>query len=684
MRLNFTIIGDKIECRDRRGTSTPPVLCPFMRTLAKLGLLALLFVAGMFASASLAADTPADSKPTQSDEKIAPPIDFAHQILPLLKARCSKCHTAGTYKGDMSMDTRESLLKSKAIKPGDAAQSELIKRVTSTNADERMPPKGDALSAAEINLLKRWIDEGANWQEGFSFARQKTATVPIALVRPELPEARDGRQHAIDRFADTYFAQNGVSFPKPVDDATFARRASLDLVGLLPTPARLEKFLADSSPNKRELYIDELLDNNVAYADHWLTFWNDLLRNDYTGTGYIEGGRKQITEWLYAALLSNKPYDEFTRELISPSLASEGFIRGFKWRGTVNASQSPEMQFAQNVGQVLLGVNLKCASCHDSFIDDWKLTDSWGMASIIADQPLEMFRCDVPTGKTAAPAFIFPELGTIDASLPPKERLEHLSKIMTDPKNGRWSRTLVNRVWHRLFGRGIVHPVDAMDGAPWSPELLDFLAVELRDNTYDVKDLLRRIANSQIYQSRCAEPADPAASDAIAFRGSVARRLTAEQFIDAIWQVTETAPTKPLNGVNAKRPSIEFEIRGNAPARAALMKTDLLMRSLGRPNRDQVVTTRPEDLSTLVALDMTNGPAMAELIGKGAANWRSKRADLSADQTIHAIYKATLCRRATQTEVATAREILGQKIDDESLADLLWCVVMLPEFQLVK
>ena len=169
--------------------------------------------------------------------------------------------------------------------------------------------------------------------------------------------------------------------------------------------------------------------------------------------------------------------------------------------------------------QVFLGVNLKCASCHDSFIDDWKLADSWGLAAIIADHPLEIYRCDVPTGKTAAPAFLFPELGSIDPQLPRKERLEQLSRLITDPHNGRLPRTLVNRLWQRLIGRGIVNPVDAMDAAPWSPELLDYLAAELVESGYDVKKLLRLIATSKIYQAQCVPPPESLAGDAPAFSG---------------------------------------------------------------------------------------------------------------------------------------------------------------------
>src|SRR5262249_5110783 len=150
------------------------------------------------------------------------------------------------------------------------------------------------------------------------------------------------------------------------------------------------------------------------------------------------------------------------RELISPTPESEGFIKGIKWRGNVNASQVPELQFAQNVAQVFFGINLKCASCHDSFIDNWKLRDSYGLAAVIADRPLELHRCDKPLGEKAVPRFVFAELGSIDAAQPRAKRLEQLAGLVTHSDNGRFTRTIANRLWQRLMGRGIVHPVDVM------------------------------------------------------------------------------------------------------------------------------------------------------------------------------------------------------------------------------
>src|SRR5262249_51431868 len=286
--------------------------------------------------------------------------------------------------------------------------------------------------------------------------------------------------------------------PGPViDDRIFARRAYVDIVGLIPRPEELETFLADRAADKRARLVQRLLADNQRYAEHWLTFWNDLLRNDYRGTGYIYGGRKQITSWLYEALATNKRYDRFVAELINPSPESEGFAKGIVWRGVVNASQTPQMQAAQNISQVFMGVNLKCASCHDSFINDWMLADAYGLASVYADGELEMVRCDKPTGQKAAMKFLYPELGSIDPKASKEDRMKRLAEIMTSKQNGRLARTVVNRFWARFMGRGLVEPLDDMEQRAWNPELLDWLAADLIENGYDLKKLIERILTSQ-------------------------------------------------------------------------------------------------------------------------------------------------------------------------------------------
>ena len=472
-----------------------------------------------------------------------------------------------------------------------------------------------------------------------------------------------------------------MSPPEPLDDAAFARRVFLDVIGLLPPPRELEAFVNDPAPDKRARLVRRLLDDRRAYADHWLTFWNDLLRNDYAGTGYIDGGRKQITGWLYRSLLDNKPYDQFVRELISPTPESEGFIKGIKWRGRVNASQVREIQFSQNVSQVFFGINMKCASCHDSFIDRWKLDDAYGLAAVIAEEPLEIARCDKPTGKTAVPKFLWPELGTIDAAQPREKRLERLAGLVTHPDNGRFPRTIVNRIWQRLMGRGIVHPVDVMANEPWSEDLLDYLATYLVDHGYDLKALIEHIVDSRAYQSSPAVASEGDSADGYVFRGPAVKRMTAEQFLDAVWLVTGTAPAKADATV---QPPCEATAPEHRFVRAALVKSDELMRSLGRPNREQVVTTRSDVLTTLEALDLSNGQVFDDILARGAADLLKAKPTATADELADTIYLRALGRRPTAGELAAARELVGSPPTPEGLADLLWVVFMLPEFQLIR
>jgi hypothetical protein len=609
-------------------------------------------------------------------------IDFSHDVVPILKSRCAECHTDGQYKGSLSLDSRADLLKSEAVVPGKSGESELFRRITSTDPDERMPSKGDPLSAKEIAVIKNWIDQGLVWEPGFRF-QAAVYVAPLKPRRVELPPARDDLRHPIDRLVSAYWEQHKVTPPALLDDAAFARRVYLDVVGLLPATEELQRFVGDPASDKRTRLVQALLADRRGYADHWLAFWNDLLRNEYRGTGYIDGGRKQISQWLYQSLLDNKAYDQFVRELISPTAESEGFILGIKWRGRVNASQVPPIQFSQNVSQVFFGINMKCASCHDSFIDHWKLDDAYSLAAVVADEPLEIHRCDKATGKMAAAGFLWPELGKFDAQAPKAQRLGQLAALVTHPENGRFSRTLVNRLWHRLMGRGIVHPVDVMANQPWNSDLLDYLATYLADHQYDMCQLLEHILTSRAYQSETIPVTDEIETEAFVFRGPQLKRMSAEQFLDAIWQITGTAPKK------ANAPMKLPEFSGVVPPerqyiRATLMHSDPLMRSLGRPNREQVVTTRGDVLTTLQALDLSNGPEMTELIARGAASLLKSHEKSTATQIVDRLFLRALSRPPNADEAAAAQSLVGDPVTQEGLEDLLWAVCMLPEFQLIR
>ena len=460
------------------------------------------------------------------------------EVRAILAHNCYQCHSENKHKGELVLDNKRGVFKGGESGPvivaGMPGESEMYKRISlPPDQDGVMPKKGKVLQANEIELIKLWIEKGAHWSDR---ALKVFPEAELALLKPSLPNSSK-ESHPVDQLIGAYFENHNVDWTDVVNDQIFVRRVYLDIIGLLPEPEQIVQFVNDQRPNKREELIDKLLADNHGYTQHWLSFWNDLLRNDYSGPGFITGGRKQITDWLYKALKENKSYDEMVKELVNPNEDSEGFIKGIQWRGVVNASQRTEMQAAQNIGQSLMGVNVKCASCHSSFVSNLTLEQSYGFASIFADSLLELNRCDKPIGKIAEASFLYPELGSVEAETL-EERLDMLAEVMVKPENGRIYRTLTNRIWKRLMGRGIVEPVDEMDNPPWDAALLDWLAADFIESGYDLKHLIKRILSSKAYQltTETYKKQDGLKSKYV-FKGPVPRRLTAEQFSDAVSQI---------------------------------------------------------------------------------------------------------------------------------------------------
>jgi Protein of unknown function (DUF1549)/Protein of unknown function (DUF1553) len=523
------------------------------------------------------------------------------------------------------------------------------------------------------------------------------ANVELRPVRLPDPPAGSKLSNPVDLLLAAHLQTQGVDPTKSVNDRVFARRVFLDLVGLLPSPAELDAFVRDSAADKRTVLVRRLLSGREDYAVHWLAFWNDLLRNEYRGTGFIDDGRRQITGWLFRSLYENRPYNRFVHELISPVKGSEGFVKGIEWRGVVNASQRRELQAAQTTAQVFLGTNLKCASCHDSFTNQWLLSDSHGLAAVFANGPLDIYRCDKATGEQAPASFLFPEIGAIDADAPRSVRMRQLADLITDPRDGRLAKTVVNRYWARLFGRGLVEPLDDMEREAWDPQLLDWLAGDLVTHNYDLKHALEVICTSQTYQlpargePKPNEPVGP-------FRGPISRRMTAEQFLDAVALLTGVWPA--VNGellkvdgrgqggqVGAVRQVLAEDNSPHAAksaekVRAALLTAGPLSQALGRPNREQVVTRRDSLATMLQALELTNGTALDAVLKSGSRNWIAEKPS-EPQALIARAYRVALGRQPTQAEERTAAEVVGTPPSADGVEDFLWTLVMLPEFQLI-
>ena len=538
-------------------------------------------------------------------------IDYERQVHPILAAKCLTCHSQERRSGGYSLATYEDVLNGGrsggAIQPGKSASSIMMARITG-ESQPRMPLGGEALSPGEIAVIRTWIDEGARSSPAAAPAKAKW-NPPLSLTRPQAPLTR-GAGAPIDRFAAAYFEKNGITQPEVVSDARFARRAYLDIWGLPPAPGELKEFVEDRDAAKREKLVRRLLADNTKYAEHWISFWNDLLRNDEGANYYSEtASRKSITNWLLEALRTNMPFDVFVKKLLNPTGPGDpdGFLIGVNWRGVVSASQTPALQAAQNTAQIFLGINLKCNSCHDSFISKWKLKDAYGLASYFsAEDKLQLFRCDVAQQQFASAGFLFPELNRPLGSQSLAERRRAASEIFTDPRNGRMPRTLVNRIWERLMGRGFVEDADDMDGEPWSPQLLDWLAADFVESGYDLKRLIAAIVSSQAYQLPAVARTAGAPKQYV-FRGPEVRRLTAEQFADAVAAITG-----------------DWRVASGSYSREWRMPGSSLTRALGRPIRDQVYSTRDSQATTIQAIELTNGETLTHWLNRGARRMLGK------------------------------------------------------------
>jgi hypothetical protein len=561
-------------------------------------------------------------------------IDYQQRVHPILALKCLPCHSAQRRAGGLSLasyaDALDAGRSGAAVHPGDADGSLLVRRITGELAP-RMPLGQPPLSPDEVDTLRNWINQGAR-ETPASAAAKPVWQPPLALQRPDVPKARWSKWTSpVDRFVASYLDEHGVAEPSPVDDATFARRVYLDLWGLLPPPVDLQAFILDRNPDKRVVLVSRLLGDNERYGEHWISFWNDLLRNDEGVNYYSEtSSRKSITTWLSSTLATNVPYNQIVEKLLNPTGPEdpEGFVTGVNWRGVVNASQTPAMQAAQNTAQIFEGISLACNACHDSFIGRWKLKDAYALASFFSeDGRLRLYRCDIAQDDYATPAFLFPELNHAPASGSLADRRRAAAAIFTDPRNGRMPRTMVNRMWHRLLGRGLVQNPDDLDGEPWSPALLDWLASDFVDHGYDLKQLLVTIVSSRAYQMP-AVAREGQQSKVYEFRGPEIRRLTAEQFSDAIasitgdWNVYQpSAPT--AGGDRGQGAGRGAPAPGPPPGRYTRewrMASNSLTRALGRPIRDQVFSSRDSTATTLQGLELVNGERLTRWLLRGARN----------------------------------------------------------------
>jgi mono/diheme cytochrome c family protein len=332
-----------------------------------------------------------------------PEIDFDRQIRPLLSDRCFHCHgpDEGSNDSELRLDRKDKAFADlgghRAIVPHKPQESELIARITSTDPDEQMPPPDAArqLSKDDIELLRRWIEQGAKWEQHWSFAPVERPALP----RPQHAELAN---NPLDLFILARLEQEQLSLSPPARRETLLRRVTLDLTGLPPTLAEIDAFLADQSPEAYERVVDRLL-ASPRYGERMVWEWLDVAR--YADTNGYQGERTRTMwpwrDWAIAALNRNQPFDQFTIEQLAgdllpqPSLEQRiatGFHRNHMLNGEGGRiAEESRVDYVidrvDTTATTWLGLTLGCSRCHDHKFDPFTQRDYYQLSAYFNNVP---------------------------------------------------------------------------------------------------------------------------------------------------------------------------------------------------------------------------------------------------------------------------------------------------------
>tara|TARA_R110000796_G_scaffold60307_2_gene139352 strand:+ start:28333 stop:30645 length:2313 start_codon:yes stop_codon:yes gene_type:complete len=699
--------------------------------------------------------------------RIPDKIDFTFHVKPILSDRCFKCHgpDKNAIEGGLSLNTAEdaymALGKNKdhyAIVPGDVEKSELVNRLYTTDESLMMPPPESNLTVTkyEKEILKKWIEQGAEYKEHWAF---------IAPEKPIVPKTSNTTwaQNEIDQFVLSQLEQKGLEPNEKATKEKLLRRVFFDLTGLPPSVEQINNFVHNDSPNAYEEIIDSLL-NTVDYAEHMSAEWMDIAR--YADTHGYQDDFERIMwpwrDWVIHAFKENMPYDQFvTYQLagdLMPNANAEqvlatGFNRNHKI--TFEGGVIPEEYRIEYVedravtfGTAFLGLTFECARCHDhkydpisqknhfelfSFfnnIDELGLTpggagkipkpymtitekEKNGVLSFVQLQKSTMKEVPVMVMnemEEIRPSYIlnrgvydqpttqvFPN--TPESILPypeeyPKNRLG-LAKWLFHEDNPLTARVTVNRYWQRMFGTGLVassFDFGNQGSLPTHPELLDFLAIKLKEEGWDTRKILKYMALSATYQqstkvSKDLQELDP--ENRLLARAP-RLRLTAELIRDqalkisgllnpevggpsvkpyqpaGIWEATtgggggSTATYITSTGKDLYRKSLYTFWKRTVPPPS--------MMTFDAASRDLCTVKRQETNTPLQALVLLNDPQIIEasrLIAKNAIDRNKEIGD-----QIKYIFKLATSRTPDEEELSMLNNYYNsmlQKVDEEGI-----------------
>lgn len=563
---------------------------------------------------------------------------------------------------------------------------------------------------ARLNAERRkvaGVEETAYWQRRHELAWQHIAALPPIVVPQtsgDWPAFND-----IDRFINAGLVHANQQPTASIDDHAFLRRVTLDATGVIPPAKQIDEFFADERPDRRARWIDRLLEN-PRWADHWVGYWQDVLAENPNIVNPTLNNTGPFRWWIHESFLDNKPIDRFATELVM--MEGSEYFGGPAGFGLATQNDAPMAAKAHILGQAFLAVQMKCARCHDAPYHDLDQADLFSLAALLGRGPQEvpktstvpispdaakslLIEITLKAGEKVPPQWTFSEIA--DEEIPDgvlrnaDDSRERLAALLTLPSNQRFARVIVNRLWKRLMGRGLVEPVDDWENAtPSHPELLEYLARELMSHDYDLKHVTRLIMNSHVYQRAAVSREALRGEQPFLFAGPVVRRMSAEQLVDSLFVACE----KPFDSdpicidIDGARTALQSLHLGQ-PTRAwqfSSLSNERDRPSLALPfaqpfvtaletfgwrgSRQDPLTDRDEEPTALQPAILANGLLVRRVtrLSDDSGFTRLAIAAESPDDLIRRSYQSLLSRPPREDEQALFRELLTPGFDTRVVA----------------
>lgn len=558
------------------------------------------------------------------------------------------------------------------------------------------------------------LRQAADTQREYWANRQAVARAYVASLEPlsvpqktALPESAFLQPNLIDRYVNHSLSASQREPLALCDDSAFIRRLALDTVGVIPTAAQARKFLADDRPDKRRRWIDRFL-ADPRWADHWVGYWQDVLAEN---PGILKpklNNTGPFRHWIYESMLDNKPMDRFAHELVMMKGGKyEGGPAGFSM---ATQNDAPMAEKAYTLTKAFMSMEMKCARCHDAPHHDFQQEQLFNLAALLERKPINLpetstvpivpgarqpaITISLKPGQQIDPLWPFPsevsESALFQATADPREQF---AVALTSPQNDRFAKTIVNRLWARYFGRGIIEPVDDWESGQAShPELLEYLARELVANGHDLKHVARLILNSHAYQRSVGSDSVPADRELKnLFAAQHRRRLTAEQLVDSAFAAAGKSfdvgmltldpegrrPYSSFLNLGLPRRAWEFTSLSNERDRPALAMpmaqsvVDWLVTFGWRDARPSPLTSRDAEANMLQPLAMANGDGARRLVQLSDNSEIAALAleSISLPEFITELSLRIMSREPTVREMQLFSDVLSKGFKERRVAD---------------